>query len=258
MNGATLMDTMVNDGLTDAFSSIHMGVTAENLVNIYNISREEQDEHALQSHFKANEANSKGAFKDEIVNMEITSRKNTITINQDENIRDDMTIDKLSSLKPAFVANGSVTAGNSSSINDGAAALLVMHRSTAEKYALTPLCTIRSWGQSGVNPETMGIGPVSASKAALRDAKWNVDDLDLIEANEAFSAQAIAVNKEMQWNVNKVNVNGGAIALGHPIGASGARVLVTLIHSLRKRGGGRGLATLCVGGGMGVAMCIEC
>lgn len=250
-------DYMMYDGLTDAFSGKLMGITAENIANKFGISRQEQDELALNSQLKAAKAQKAGLFKDEIVPIEIQDKKETRIFADDEGIRGDSSIESLTKLRPAFDSNGSVTAGNSSTINDGAAALLVVSEAALKKYNLTPLVRIVSYGQAGVDPEIMGTGPVPASQKALALAGWKVDDLDLIEANEAFAVQAAYVNRHMGWDIEKVNVNGGAIALGHPIGASGARVLTTLIHQMVRTKAKKGLVTLCIGGGMGIAMCVE-
>ena len=257
MGDVKFLDTMVKDGLWDAFNNYHMGTTAENVARQWQISREEQDKFAVASQNKAEAAQKAGRFKDEIVPVTIQTRKGDVVVDTDEYIRDGATIDALGKLKPAFKKDGTVTAGNASGINDGAAAIVLMTRSEAEKRGLKPLATIRSWATAGVDPAIMGTGPIPASRKALEKAGWTVKDLDLVEANEAFAAQAIAVNKDMGWDTAKVNVNGGAIAIGHPIGASGARVLVTLLHEMQKRDAKKGLATLCIGGGMGVAMCVE-
>jgi acetyl-CoA C-acetyltransferase len=257
MGNGTLIDTMVNDGLWDAFNNYHMGVTAENVAKKFNITREEQDAFALASQQKAGAAIAAGKFTDEIVPVTVAGRKGDVIVDKDEHPKPDTTAEALASLRPAFDKAGSVTAGNASGINDGAAAVVVMSADKAKELGLTPLATIRSWAHAGVEPEIMGIGPVAASTKALKKAGWSVKDLDLIEANEAFAAQAIAVNKEMGWDISKVNVNGGAIALGHPIGASGCRVLVSLLHEMKRRDAKKGLATLCIGGGMGVALCVE-
>ncbi|WPX98031.1 acetyl-CoA C-acetyltransferase [Candidatus Fokinia crypta] len=256
LGNASLQDVMIFDGLLDPFNNIHMGITAENLAVKYNINRQEQDFFATKSQEKANVARKNGAFLDEIVPIVMQDhKKDEIVFSSDESVKSS-DLEKIFTLRPAFQKNGTVTAGNSSPINDGAAYVVLTSESYAKSRKLPILATIESFAQSGVEPSIMGIGPVLASQKALQYAGWKVADLNLIEANEAFAAQAIAVNKEMLWNESIVNVNGGAIALGHPIGASGARILVTLIHALRRRGGGKGLATLCVGGGMGVAMCI--
>jgi len=257
MGNNTLVDTMVSDGLTDAFYYYPMGITAENIADKFKISREAQDIFALQSQKKASNAIKNNRFIDEIVPIKIVTRGLETNFVEDEFVKHTTTIDTLNKLRPVFNKDGSVTAGNASGINDGAAALLLVSEEVLIKYNLTPLGRIASWAQAGVEPELMGIGPIPASKMALKKANWQVQDLDLIEANEAFASQTIVVNKEMQWDLEKVNVNGGAIALGHPIGASGARVLVTLIHQMIKSNAKKGLATLCIGGGMGIAMCIE-
>lgn len=257
MGDATLTDTMIKDGLWDVFNNYHMGITAENVANEFGISRQEQDEFAAASQNKAEKAQKNGAFDDEIVPVTIADRKGDIIFKTDEFIKAGVTSEGLSALRPAFTKDGTVTAGNASGINDGAAAVILMTKEEANKRGLKPLATIKSFAQAGVDPKIMGTGPIPASTAALAKAGWSVDDIDLIEANEAFAAQAISVNRKMGWDVSKVNVNGGAIALGHPIGASGARILVTLLHSLQKSGKKKALATLCIGGGMGVAMCVE-
>jgi acetyl-CoA C-acetyltransferase len=251
------IDMMQYDGLTDAFSSALMGVTAENVAKKFGVDRAAQDEFSVKSHQKAAAARSSGRFKDEIVPIEIQSKKQTIIFDQDEGIRPDSSMEILSKLKPVFVQDGSVTAGNSSSINDGAAALLLVSEEALRKYNLKPLVRIVASAESGVDPNIMGVGPIPASKKALAKAGWQVSDLDLIECNEAFASQSVYVSREMGWDNEKVNVNGGAIALGHPIGASGARVLVTLVHEMKKRGAKKGLAALCIGGGMGIAICVE-
>ncbi|WP_373083856.1 acetyl-CoA C-acetyltransferase [Sneathiella sp.] len=250
-------DTMLKDGLIDAFHGYHMGNTAENVAAKWQITRHAQDEFAANSQRKASEAQSSGRFKDEIVPVTISTRKGDIIVDQDEYIRAGTTVEKLAGLRAAFQKDGTVTAGNASGINDGAAAVVLMTGDAAKAKGLKPLARIVSWAQSGVDPAIMGTGPIPASRAALAKAGWSADDLDLIEANEAFAAQACAVNKDLGWDTNKVNVNGGAIAIGHPIGASGARVLVTLLYEMEKRDAHKGLATLCIGGGMGIAMCIE-
>jgi acetyl-CoA C-acetyltransferase len=257
MGPLSMLDMMVWDGLTDAFSTLHMGITAENIAEKFSISRKEQDKFATESQNKAEAAQKAGKFKDEIVPVKIKVKKEEVEFAQDEFIRAGVVEDALAKLSPAFKKEGTVTAGNASGINDGAALVMLMKRSEAEKRGLKPLATIKSFAHVGVDPAIMGTGPIPASKLALEKAGWKVSDLDLIEANEAFAAQAICVNKEMKWDVSKVNVNGGAIALGHPIGASGTRVLVTLLHEMKRRGAKKGLATLCIGGGMGVAMCVE-
>lgn len=257
MGHGNLVDTMVHDGLWDIFNDYHMGVTAENVAKEFNISREEQDEFACASQNKAEEAQKSDKFKDEIIPVIVPNRKGDITIDTDEFPRHDTTIDALAKLRPAFDKEGTVTAGNASGINDGAAAVVVMSEDEAKKRGLTPLATIVSWAHAGVDPSIMGTGPIPATQKTLEKAGWKIEDLDLIEANEAFAAQAIAVNKQLGWNADKVNVNGGAIALGHPIGASGCRVLVTLLHEMQKQDAKKGLATLCVGGGMGIAVAVE-
>lgn len=257
MGNGTLIDTMINDGLWDAFNNYHMGTTAENVAKKFNISREDQDALALGSQQKCAAATAAGKFADEIVPVTVPGRKGDIIIDKDEHPKADTTAETLAGLRPAFDKAGTVTAGNASGINDGAAAVMVMTREKADSLGLKPLATIKSWAHAGVEPEIMGIGPVAASTKALKKAGWTVADLDLIEANEAFAAQAAAVNKEMGWDASKVNVNGGAIALGHPIGASGCRVLVTLLHEMKRRDAKKGIATLCIGGGMGVALCVE-
>lgn len=252
------VDTMISDGLWDAFNDYHMGITAENLAEQYGISRADQDAFAAASQQKASEAAASGAFDAEITPIAVPQRKgDPVLITQDEGIRADTTAEKLGQLRPAFKPEGSVTAGNASGINDGAAMVLVCRRDVAEQHGLTPMATIRSWSSAGVDPAIMGIGPVSATKRCLDKAQWRMEELDLIEANEAFAAQSLAVAKDTGWDISKVNVNGGAIALGHPIGASGCRVLVTLIHAMEQRQARKGLATLCIGGGQGVAIAIE-
>jgi acetyl-CoA C-acetyltransferase len=257
MGSLDLIDTMIKDGLWDAFNGYHMGVTAENVAREWQITREEQDRFAVASQNKAEAARKAGKFKDEIVPVTVKERKGEKIIDVDEYIRDGATYETVAGLKPAFQKDGTVTAGNASGINDGAAALVLMSAKEADKRGLTPLATIKSWAQAGVDPKVMGSGPIPASRAALAKAGWKPADLDLVEANEAFAAQACAVNKDMGWDTSKVNVNGGAIAIGHPIGASGARILVTLLHEMKRRDARKGLATLCIGGGMGIAMCVE-
>jgi acetyl-CoA C-acetyltransferase len=257
MGGLELVDTMIKDGLWDAFNGYHMGNTAENVARQYQITRQQQDEFAVKSQNKAEAAQKAGRFKDEIVPVTVKSRKGDIVVDSDEYPRHGTTLDAVTKLKAAFEKDGTVTAGNASGINDGAAALVLMKASEAEKLGKTPLARIVSWAHAGVDPSIMGTGPIPASRAALKKAGWKITDLDLIEANEAFAAQACAVNKDLGWDTERVNVNGGAIALGHPIGASGARVLVTLLHEMQKRNSKKGLATLCIGGGMGIAMCVE-
>ncbi len=257
MGDAKLKDTMITDGLWDAYNNFHMGTTAENLAKKYDISREEQDEFACASQNKAEEAQKNGKFKDEIVPFTIKTRKGDVTVDTDEYPRHGATVESLAGLRPAFDKEGSVTAGNASGINDGAAAVMLMTKSKAQSLGLTPMATIKSYASSGVDPSIMGIGPVPASQACLKKAGWDASELDLMEINEAFAAQAIAVNREMKWDTSKINVNGGAIAIGHPIGASGARVLVTLLHEMVKRDAKKGLTSLCIGGGMGVALAVE-
>jgi len=257
MGNLDLVDTMIKDGLWDAFNGYHMGVTAENVAREWQITREQQDKFAVASQNKAEAAKKAGRFKDEIVAVTIKGRKGDTVVDTDEYIRDGATLEAMAGLKPAFQKDGTVTAANASGINDGAAALVLMSASEAKKRGLKPLATIKSWAQAGVDPKVMGSGPIPASRKALEKAGWKASDLDLIEANEAFAAQACAVNKDMGWDTAKVNVNGGAIAIGHPIGASGARVLVTLLHEMQRRDAHKGLATLCIGGGMGIAMCVE-
>ncbi len=257
MGSLEFVDTMIKDGLWDAFNGYHMGNTAENVAKQYQITRQQQDEFAVASQNKAEAAQKAGKFKDEIVPFTIKTRKGDVVVETDEYPRHGASMDAMGKLKPAFEKDGSVTAGNASGINDGAAALVLMSAKQAAKEGRTPIARIVSWGQAGVDPAIMGTGPIPASRAALRKAGWKADDLDLIEANEAFAAQACAVNKDLGWDPAKVNVNGGAIAIGHPIGASGARVLVTLLHEMQKRDAKKGLATLCIGGGMGIALCVE-
>jgi len=257
MGDATLIDTMIRDGLWDAFNGYHMGTTAENIAQKWQLTRAAQDEFAAASQSKAEAAIKAGKFKDEIVPVMITIKREQKAFDTDEYPRAGTTVDALTKLKPAFSKDGTVTAGNASGLNDGAAALTVMSAAEAKKRGLKPLARIASWAQAGVDPAIMGTGPIPASRLALKKAGWNIADLDLIEANEAFAAQSLAVCNDLGFDPDKVNVNGGAIALGHPIGASGARVLVTLLHELQKTGGKKGLATLCIGGGMGIAMCVE-
>lgn len=253
-----LVDSMINDGLWDVFNNYHMGVTAENIVKKYGISREEQDEFAAASQNKAEAAINAGKFKDEIIPIEIPQRKgDPVVFDTDEFPRAGVTAEGLGQLRPAFDKEGTVTAGNASGINDGAAATIVMSESKAKTLGLTPIARISAYGTAGVDPTIMGTGPIPASQLCLKRAGWSVDDLDRIEANEAFAAQAISVNRDMGWDTSKVNVNGGAIALGHPIGASGCRVLVTLLHEMKHSGSKKGLATLCIGGGQGVALAVE-
>jgi len=258
MGNASMVDTMITDGLWDAFNGYHMGNTAENVAKQFEISRQQQDEFALASQQKAAKAQKDGKFKDEIVAVKIAGKKGDVIVDQDEYIRGDTTAEVLAKLRPAFLKEGgTVTAGNASGINDGAAGVLLMTADEAKKRGLTPLARIASWAQAGVDPAIMGTGPIPASKKALEKAGWKAADLDLVEANEAFAAQACAVNKDMGWDPAKVNVNGGAIAIGHPIGASGARIFNTLLFEMKRRDAKKGLATLCIGGGMGVAMCVE-
>jgi acetyl-CoA C-acetyltransferase len=256
MGDFQLIDTMIKDGLWDAFHGYHMGNTAENVARQYQITREAQDEFATASQNKAEAAQKAGRFKEEIAPVTIATRKGDIVVDQDEYIRAGTTIEQVAKLKPVFVKEGTVTAGNASGINDGAAAVILMNAHEAEKRGLEPLARIVSWAHAGVDPSIMGTGPIPASRAALKKAQWKIEDLDLVEANEAFAAQACAVNKDLGWPTDRVNVNGGAIAIGHPIGASGARVLITLLHEMRRRDAKKGLATLCIGGGMGIAMCV--
>ena len=257
MGNLEFIDTMIHDGIWCAINGYHMGITAENVAKKWQITREAQDEFSVNSQNKAEKAQKDGKFKDEITPVTIEGRKGSIVVEEDEYIRHGLTIESLQKLKPAFDKEGTVTAGNASGINDGAAAVILMKVKEAEKRKLKPIVRITSWATAGVDPELMGSGPIPASKKALELAGWKIDDLDLIEANEAFAAQACAVNKELGWDLSKVNVNGGAIAIGHPIGASGTRVLITLIHEMIKRDSKKGLATLCIGGGQGIAMCLE-
>jgi acetyl-CoA C-acetyltransferase len=257
MGDLNFIDTMIKDGLWDAFNGYHMGTTAENVAREWQITREDQDKFAVASQNKAEAARKAGRFKDEIAPVTVKSRKGETVVDTDEYIRDGATYEAMMALRPAFAKDGTVTAGNASGINDGAAALVLMSAKDAAARGLTPLARVASWAQAGVDPKVMGTGPIPASRKALEKAGWQAQDLDLIEANEAFAAQACAVNKDMGWDLAKVNVNGGAIAIGHPIGASGARVLVTLLHEMGKRGAKKGLTTLCIGGGMGIAMCVE-
>jgi acetyl-CoA C-acetyltransferase len=257
MGDYQMIDSMIKDGLWDAFNGYHMGNTAENVARQWQITRDTQDQFAVASQNKAEKAQAAGKFKDEIAPVTISGRKGDVVISDDEYIKKGVTLEGVGKLKPAFAKDGSVTAANASGINDGAAVLILMSAEEAKKRGLTPLARIASWASVGVDPAIMGSGPIPASKAALKKAGWKASDLDLVEANEAFAAQACAVNKDMGWNPEIVNVNGGAIAIGHPIGASGARVLTTLLHEMQKRGAKKGLSTLCIGGGMGVAMCVE-
>ena len=257
MGDMQFIDTMIRDGLWDAFNNYHMGTTAENVAQKWQISRDQQDEFALASQNKAEAAQKAGRFDDEIVAFTVKTRKGDTVVDKDEYIRHGATIDAMQKLRPAFSKDGTVTAGNASGLNDGAAAVMVMTEDEASRRGLTPLARIASWSTAGLDPAIMGTGPIPASRKALEKAGWSVGDLDLVEANEAFAAQACAVNKDMGWDPEIVNVNGGAIAIGHPIGASGARVLNTLLFEMKRRDAKKGLATLCIGGGMGVAMCLE-
>jgi len=257
MGDLALIDTMIKDGLWDAFHGYHMGTTAENVAQKFQITREQQDEFAFNSQRKAGEAMKAGRFADEIAAVTVKGRKGDTVVSADEYPKPETSLEILQKLRPAFSKEGSVTAGNASGINDGAAAILVMKGAEAARRGVTPMARIVSWATAGVDPSIMGTGPIPASRKALQRAGWSIDDLDLIEANEAFAAQACAVNKDLGWDPAKVNVNGGAIALGHPIGASGARVLTTLLFEMQRRGAKKALATLCIGGGMGVAMCVE-
>ncbi|MCJ7994415.1 acetyl-CoA C-acetyltransferase [Rhizobium cremeum] len=257
MGDLKMIDSMIKDGLTDAFYGYHMGITAENVARQWQLSRDEQDAFAVSSQNKAEAAQVAGRFKDEIVPVVVPSRKGDITVDADEYIRFGATLDSMTKLKPAFDKEGTVTAANASGINDGAAAALLMTEEEAGRRGIAPLARIASWATAGVDPQVMGTGPIPASRKALKKAGWNVADLDLVEANEAFAAQACAVNKDLGWDTSIVNVNGGAIAIGHPVGASGARILNTLLFEMKRRGAKKGLATLCIGGGMGIAMCLE-
>jgi acetyl-CoA C-acetyltransferase len=257
MGNFEMVDTMIKDGLWDAFNGYHMGNTAENVAQKYQITRQQQDEFAVGSQNKTESAQKGGKFKDEIAPVTVKSRKGDVVVDADEYPKHGTTLDGITKLRPAFAKDGTVTAANASGINDGAAAVVLMKASEAAKRGKTPLARIVSWAHAGVDPAIMGTGPIPASRAALKKAGWKIEDLDLIEANEAFAAQACAVNKDLGWDTGKVNVNGGAIALGHPIGASGARVLVTLLYEMQKRNAKKGLVTLCIGGGMGIAMCVE-
>ena len=257
MGSLELVDTMIKDGLWDAFNGYHMGNTAENVARQWQITRAQQDAFATSSQNKAEAAMKSGRFKDEIAPVTLKSRKGDVVVDTDEYPKSGVTADSIAKLRPAFEKDGTVTAANASGINDGAAAVVLMLASQAAKEGKTPLARIAAWAQAGVDPKIMGTGPIPASRAALQKAGWKIADLDLIEANEAFAAQACAVNKDLGWDTSKVNVNGGAIAIGHPIGASGTRVLVTLLHEMQKRNSKKGLATLCIGGGMGIAMCLE-
>ena len=257
MGDFKMVDTMIVDGLWDVYNQYHMGITAENVAKKYEVTRAEQDEFALQSQLKAEAAHKAGKFKDEILPLEIANKKGTVVFDSDEYIKPGSTLESLSGLRPAFAKDGTVTAGNASGLNDGAAAVIMMSASQAKELGLKPLARIKAYASSGLDPAVMGMGPVSASRLCLKKAGWTHEELDLMEINEAFAAQAIAVNKEMGWDTSKINVNGGAIAIGHPIGASGARILVTLIHEMIRRDAKKGLAALCIGGGMGVALAIE-
>jgi acetyl-CoA C-acetyltransferase len=257
MGDTMMIDTMIKDGLWDAFNGYHMGTTAENVARQWQITREEQDRFAVASQNKAEAAKKAGRFKAEITPVTIKTRKGDVVVSEDEFIKDGVTLESVAKLRPAFDKAGTVTAGNASGINDGAAAVVLMSIGEAKKRGIAPLARIVSWAHAGVDPAIMGTGPIPASKKALEMAGWAANDLDLVEANEAFAAQACAVNKSLGWDTDKVNVNGGAIAIGHPIGASGARVLTTLLHEMKRRDAKKGLATLCIGGGMGVAMCVE-
>jgi acetyl-CoA C-acetyltransferase len=257
MGDMKYIDTMIRDGLWDAFNGYHMGQTAENVAEKWQISREQQDEFAVASQNKAEAAQKAGKFDDEVIAFTVKTRKGDIVVDKDEYIRFGANIDAMSKMRPAFTKDGSVTAANASGLNDGAAATLLMSADEAERRGIEPLARIASYATAGLDPSIMGVGPIHASRKALEKAGWSVGDLDLVEANEAFAAQACAVNKDMGWDPSIVNVNGGAIAIGHPIGASGCRVLNTLLFEMKRRGARKGLATLCIGGGMGVAMCIE-
>ena len=257
MGDNQMVDSMIKDGLWDAFNGYHMGTTAENVAQQWQITRDQQDEFAVESQKRASKAKSDGIFKDEIVGVEIKSRKETVVFDNDEYIKDNVQLEKIATLRPAFSKEGTVTAANASGINDGAAAMTVMSGDEVKKKNIEPIARIVSWASAGVDPSIMGTGPIPASRKALEKVGWNVGDLDLIESNEAFAAQSCAVNKEMGWDTSKVNVNGGAIAIGHPIGASGARILVTLLNQMKRQDAKKGLATLCIGGGMGVALCVE-
>ncbi|MEE8246515.1 MAG: acetyl-CoA C-acetyltransferase [Alphaproteobacteria bacterium] len=258
MGDVEMVDSMIRDGLWDAFNGYHMGTTAENVAAKWQITREEQDAFALRSLAKASAAERAGRFEDEIVAVTVPGRRGAVTrVTRDEYIRHDADAESLARLRPAFQKDGTVTAGNASGINDGAGAVVLMDADAAARRGIEPLARIVSWAQSGVDPAIMGSGPIPASRKALEKAGWRAEELDLVEANEAFAAQALAVNKDLGWDLDKVNVNGGAIAIGHPIGASGTRILVTLLHEMRRREAAKGLATLCIGGGMGIAMCVE-
>ncbi len=257
MGDDKMIDSMIKDGLWDAFNGYHMGTTAENVAQQWQITRDQQDEFAFNSQQKASKAKEAGIFKDEIVGVEVKTRKDTVVFEEDEYIKDGVKLEKISSLRPAFAKEGTVTAANASGINDGAAALTVMSSEEVKKKNIEPMARIVSWASAGVDPSIMGTGPIPSSRKALEKAGWSINDLDLIESNEAFAAQSCAVNKELGWDTSKVNVNGGAIAIGHPIGASGARILVTLLNQMKRQDAKKGLATLCIGGGMGIALCVE-
>ena len=257
MGDAHMLDTMIKDGLWDAFNGYHMGTTAENVAEKWQLTREVQDAFAVASQNKAEAAQEAGRFKDELVSVTVTSRRGDTVVDEDKYIKHGTTVESLAKLRPAFSKEGTVTAGNASGINDAAAAAVLMTAKEADRRGAAPMARIASWATAGVDPAVMGTGPIPASRAALEKAGWKADDLDLVEANEAFAAQACAVNKDMGWDTEKVNVNGGAIAIGHPVGASGTRVLVTLLHEMQRRVAKKGLATLCIGGGMGIAMCVE-
>ena len=257
MGDDKMIDSMIKDGLWDAFNGYHMGTTAENVARQWQITRDQQDEFAFNSQQKASKAKEAGIFKDEIVGVEVKTRKDLVVFEEDEYIKDGVQLEKISSLRPAFAKEGTVTAANASGINDGAAALTVMSSDEVKKKSIEPMARIVSWASAGVDPSIMGTGPIPASRKALEKAGWSINDLDLIESNEAFAAQSCAVNKELGWDTSKVNVNGGAIAIGHPIGASGARILVTLLNQMKRQDAKKGLATLCIGGGMGIALCVE-
>ena len=257
MGDIQLVDTMIRDGLWDAFNGYHMGVTAENVAEKWQLTRDDQDAFAAASQQKAEAAQRAGRFKDEIVAVTVKTRKGETVVDTDEYPRHGTTAESLGKLRAAFAKDGTVTAGNASGINDGAAAVVVMTADAAAERGITPLARIVSWATAGVDPAIMGTGPIPASRAALQKAGWKADDVDLIEANEAFAAQALAVNRDLGWDTDRVNVNGGAIAIGHPVGASGARILITLLHEMQRRDAKKGLATLCIGGGMGIAMCVE-
>ncbi|HSX74566.1 MAG TPA: acetyl-CoA C-acetyltransferase [Shinella sp.] len=257
MGDFKMIDTMIKDGLTDAFYGYHMGITAENVARQWQLSRDEQDVFAVSSQNKAEAAQKEGRFKDEIVPFIVKGRKGDVSVDADEYIRHGATLESMAKLRPAFDKEGTVTAANASGLNDGAAAALLMSEAEASRRGIQPLARIVSWATAGVDPKIMGTGPIPASRKALERAGWKIGDLDLVEANEAFAAQACAVNKDLGWDPSIVNVNGGAIAIGHPIGASGARILNTLLFEMKRRGAKKGLATLCIGGGMGVAMCVE-